>query len=924
MPFEIVGREEELASVRAFVDEAEEGSAALVLEGEAGIGKSTLWLAGIEHARSRGLCVLSSRPAEAERGLAHVGLGDLFEDVSDDVLPALPAPRRRALEVALVREEDAGEALDPRTLGIATRSTLQLLARDGRLLIAIDDVQWLDDASTCALAFALRRLGDESILLLFARRVGNGLPTSEVEQTIDAERVQRLDVGPLSVGAIHRLLRRRLGRPFPRPTLLRLHEASGGNPFYALELARALDAEDTEGDPTRPLHVPESLDRLVRGRLGDLSAATRAALSLVAAGGRSSPAMLGAAGMSEDALAPAFAAGVIERADGVVRFAHPLLASAFYQELPVEERQRAHRLLAGVVDDPLARARHLALASQEPDADVAATLEEAVALAATRGASVTAAELAEHALRLTSSCAGDDRHRRAIAARMQLLAGDGRRARAHANELLTMAPAGRERAEALVLLSDIEHTGALEYAIALRREALTEADSDPALQAAIHQWLGSEIRRTEGFAAAERDARSALELAERLDDDALRARALATLGFLRFNGAKPNALELVERAYNLADPVSEPRERLEAAFVLAYVLTWSGRLDRARTLLEGLYRELSERDERRSAEALWYLSLVELAAGRLSLAADYADQQREIKHQYAIDELEDPLAIWVVARIAAHRGELDRARELAERSRAIAHAQPVFLAGQEGVLGLVEVWCGKPRKAVAHFAVAEQSRFGAGVRDPSDFWWRAEYAEALLEVGRIGDAVDLLDLWETDAARLGRERVLAQVARCRGLVAAARGDVEQALALLEQAVIQHDAVGDPFGRARAILAFGIVSRRARQKREAIEAALEAFETIGATGWAARARGELGRIGGRTRVEGLTPAEQRVAALVAEGRTNREVAAALYLGERTVETHLSHVYAKLGVRSRAELARTFRRGEQSSGGLAISS
>jgi DNA-binding CsgD family transcriptional regulator len=148
------------------------------------------------------------------------------------------------------------------------------------------------------------------------------------------------------------------------------------------------------------------------------------------------------------------------------------------------------------------------------------------------------------------------------------------------------------------------------------------------------------------------------------------------------------------------------------------------------------------------------------------------------------------------------------------------------------------------------------------------------------------------------------------VTRCRGLVAPARGDVEQALALLAQAAAEHEAVGDPFGHARALLALGIARRRGRQKRparEAIEAARERFEAIGASGWAARARVELGRVGGRTREEGLTAAERRVAALVAEGRTNREIAAALFLGERTVASHLTHIYAKLGVRSRTELA-----------------
>jgi DNA-binding CsgD family transcriptional regulator len=191
------------------------------------------------------------------------------------------------------------------------------------------------------------------------------------------------------------------------------------------------------------------------------------------------------------------------------------------------------------------------------------------------------------------------------------------------------------------------------------------------------------------------------------------------------------------------------------------------------------------------------------------------------------------------------------------------------------------------------------------------YWWRADYAEALLEVGDVDAAVALLDTWEAGARRLGRDPVLAQVARSRGLVAAARGDVEQALTLLEAAVERHEAVDDPFGRARALLALGVARRRARQKRaarEAIEAARRAFESVGAAGWAAKAQSELGRIGARSREGGLTAAERRVAVLVAEGRTNREVAKALFLGERTVASHLTHIYAKLEVRSRTELAR----------------
>ena len=198
-----------------------------------------------------------------------------------------------------------------------------------------------------------------------------------------------------------------------------------------------------------------------------------------------------------------------------------------------------------------------------------------------------------------------------------------------------------------------------------------------------------------------------------------------------------------------------------------------------------------------------------------------------------------------------------------------------------------------------------------GSNDPSYRWWRAEYVEALLELGRIDDAARLTADWETSAQRLRRERVLAQAARRRGLIAAARGDLPTALTLLPEAVDRLEAVGDPFGHARALLALGVVRLRARKKRAArgsLEAAVTGFETLGAASWAAAARAELSRIGGRQRIEGLSPSETRVAALVAEGRTNREIASALFLSERTVGGHLTRIYSKLEVRSRTELAR----------------
>ena len=261
--------------------------------------------------------------------------------------------------------------------------------------------------------------------------------------------------------------------------------------------------------------------------------------------------------------------------------------------------------------------------------------------------------------------------------------------------------------------------------------------------------------------------------------------------------------------------------------------------------------------------------------------------------------------------IAAHRGDLPRARELAEETCRLSELHATRLHGPLTTLGLVEFWSGSPAAAVDCFRSAEEITDAADAAEPTMQLWRAEQIEALLELGHVDDAVVRLDAWEADARRLERDWALAHTLRCRGLVAASRGDIEDALALLDEAAGRHAAVGDPFGRARALLALGVTRRRARQKRpsrDAIEAALAGFEEIEAAGWAQRARDELGAIGGRTRSDGLTPAERRVADLVAEGRTNAEVAATLFLAERTVASHLTHVYAKLGVRSRTELAR----------------
>jgi DNA-binding CsgD family transcriptional regulator len=902
MALEIVGREEELAVVRDVVDRANGGPAALVLEGEPGIGKSTLWLAGVAYAEAAGCRLLASRPAEAERDLALVGLGDLFEDSLDEVLPALPGPRRHALEVALLLEDAEADAVDPRTLGIAVRSALELLAGNGTVIVAIDDLQWFDASSVSALAFALRRLGRSSVRLLLARRLGEDAGSSTLEHALVPEAVRRLPVEPLSVGALHRLLRDRTGHPVARQTLLRIHERSGGNPFFALELARVLDADV---DPAVPFPVPETLEGLVRARLHGLPEPTREALALAAALGTTSEDVLERAGLETRALEPALAAHVIEREDGTIRFTHPLLSSVLYGDLGAKAID-VHRRIAAVVDDPLLQARHLALSRAAPDSGVAAVLDGAAVLAADRGASAVAAELAEQAFRLTAKDEHDERRRRALAAaRAHHVAGEWTRAHTIAANLLAETERG-SRAEALVLLAELE---SVDRAVALLEEALIEAAARPGLQSLIHCRLAWATRFRKGYVRALEHARAAFALADGLGDAQLRRRAEVVQAVLGWFVGDAEAPPLPIGVHDVATAVGGDQLVQEATFAVVNTLASTFQIDEARASLEREHDEWRGRNEPRSARALWGLAWVEFWAGHWEVASAHAARAYDIAIQYGLEVPQDHLPIAVVA---VHRGHLELAREHSERALELAGEQFTLHPPQHlAVLGLAALWSGDAPSAAARLAHAERQAAALNWSEPSVRWWTADHVEVLLELGRTDDAVRILDTWEADAERLGREWVLAHVVRCRGLVAAAEGALDPARSFLEQAVARHERVGDPYGSARAQLALGVVRRRGRQKRsaaDAMQAALTAFEKLGATTWVERARGELGRMGGRRREEGLTSAELRVAALVAEGRTNREVAAALFLGERTVASHLTHIYAKLGVRSRTELAR----------------
>ena len=231
MPAAIVGRETELASVRGFLASVSDGAAALVLEGEAGAGKTTLWRAAVAESDASGLRVLKASPAESESSMSFSGIGDLLDPVLDEALAELPSPQRHVLSRALMLEEDEGPIPDVHAIGVAVLNAFRALAEKAPLVVAVDDVQWLDPASAGALAYSARRLGDERVGLLLARRVPlESSVLSELRRSLPADRLTMIDVGELDVGALHHVVQDTLGVALPRPLIAEVHQASGRKP----------------------------------------------------------------------------------------------------------------------------------------------------------------------------------------------------------------------------------------------------------------------------------------------------------------------------------------------------------------------------------------------------------------------------------------------------------------------------------------------------------------------------------------------------------------------------------------------------------------------------------------------------------------------------------------------------------------------
>jgi DNA-binding CsgD family transcriptional regulator len=926
MQRDVIGRGPELEAIERFLRMVPSGAAALVLDGDAGIGKTTLWETAVSQATTAGFRVLTARPSAAEADLSLGAFHDLFAPVTGDPLRRLPGPQRQALDIALLRTESGGVAIDQGVLSFATTNLLRDLADSGPpVLVAIDDVQWLDPTSAAIVAFAARRVREQAVGFLVSRRSAAAAPAPlGLHEAMREGRSEHLRIGPLAMGELHQVLVTRLGQAFPRLALIRIQEASGGNPFYAVELGRALLDAGATVAAGEPLPAPPTLEGLIGRRLATLPPASRRLLLLAAAAIEPTLATLTRAGASRarEGIRPAVAAGMVDLDGDAVRFSHPLVASAVIASVEPDDLRQAHARLAEAAASEEVRARHLGLAAEGPDEAVAEALEHAAESARARGATADAASLYERAAALTPDELVDRATDRAITAAECLFVDIADHADADAvlERAIRRAPPGPSRADALSFRAVAQYYfGRYPAAIGMCEQALAEAGDDPLLRAKVLVRMSylSQLDQDRSLAVASEAVSLLEERGEDVDPDLLADALLmrATSGLLTVRGYSADD---VERGTALI--TSDVRSAWQnsasgTAFGLARL---TDDLDRAIAIQEESQRRTSGLG---GDDQFGMLLLAGLwcQRGDWTLARQLAEAALE---GYA-RETEGGWTAWAMrgaAFVAAHQGRVDEARRWATDGLAIARAGDDLIVAMMHlqILGFVALSVGEFREAEEHLAEAAAMAEQTGQRHPGRFKFDGDRVEAALALGDIELAGRIVGRLEHAGAAAPTPWVLAVGGRCRGLLEAARGDLEAAAKALEGSVEEHTRLPMPFERARTLLVKGQIHRRRKEKRAAdqtLREALAVFADLGAPLWAERARAELGRVGLRPRAPtGLTDTERRVAELAAQGLSSREIAHVAFLAPKTVGNVLSRVYRKLGIGSRAELGAVMARSD----------
>jgi DNA-binding CsgD family transcriptional regulator len=913
----IIARAPELAAIERFLSHAGDGPSAFLLEGPAGIGKTILWASGCASAAAHGCTVLTTAPTRSESSIPLAGFWDLFANVDDEFLAVLPAPQRRALEVALLRSDpdEAARPPDQRALAVGAAALLRAMAGVAPVVLAIDDVQWLDDGSASVLAFALRRMGDAPVAVLLSLR--DQLPSPgplAIEAAVP--RFERCTLGPLPLAAIHHIFVDRLDQRFPRPTLVRIEEASGGNPFYALELGRALVRSSEAPAPGRPLPVPETLDALTTERIESLPERTREALTVAALTTEPSVEVLARAGVDDpaSALEPAVRDGVVAITEGTVRFTHPLLVSTALAHADPAELRHVHARLAAAVTSKDARALHTGLAASVPDEMAARMLDDAAHRVRGRGVPAGAAELYELAESLTPPEQTEDRRRRRFdAARCLFEAGESQEARRLLEAQIAGLEPGPERARSLQLLGQIVgRSASWREALVSATQALAEPGGDDGLRAAIERDIAFCHVCLGDLGSSIQHVTVAAELAERAGTRGILAQALASLTILRFLSGQGLDDRMLERALSLDDGAHtspwEPRPR----FVAALLLLWTIRLDEARGAFSALRAEAAERGDETIIPSIdLYLVLASLWAGDPGAAQRFADEALDVATLIG-EPVTNALAFTCSALVDAYAGRTAPAFERGAEALGLffASAFMLYTTFPLMALGFAELSAGAPAAADERLRPLADLTTMMPLGNPILAIFLPDEIEAVIALDDL-DRAGMYLAWMEDRNRATPHPwAEAVVERCAALLAAGRGDLDDALVRAERALRAHEALPMPFERARTVLVKGLVHRRRREKRladETLREALEAFESLAAPLWAERARAELSRVGLRPKAPAeLTETELRVAELAAGGLTNREVGEAAFLSPKTVEKVLSRVYRKLGIGSRAEL------------------
>jgi len=695
--------------------------------------------------------------------------------------------------------------------------------------------------------------------------------------------------------------------------MVRIAEISGGNPFFALELARAIDV----GSSNAQSRLPGSLAELMRLRIGQMDIAARNLL--LAAASVTDPTVELLAEVTDVTAERAVALlnetatkGTIAIDGNLVRFAHPLLAQSVYADASPAERRAMHRSLAQKVRQPELRARHMALAAASADAATLHTLDIAAEAAAARGAPAAAAELLDLAIGL----GGDEPERQIHAAEHHFNAGDAERARALVEQTLDQLPSGTLRASALNLMAGIHlyHDNWAD-AVAVLENARDDGESSLAwlVQSLIMLAFGQ--RMTAKFDESLISARKAVTYAEQLGDPARISTALAMsvqLNFMFGHGVDELGLR---RALELENPGTDVLIPFSASMVEALILAWTGRLDAASAKLHGLQRICTELGAENDMTAVASCSaLIEIWRGRLVEAARHADDAMERAEQGGGSLA---IALSMRAMVAAYAGRETDARADTQAALDIAtrSVSPRLAEWPMMTLGFLEVSVGNYAEAIAAVQPMRRTFDAIPGTEIMTASFIPDAVEAMLSLGRTAEAEPLIEALERNGRRLDRPWMLAVAARCRSMWLAAQGDVEAAARKAHDAMAEHDRLPMPFERARTQLSLGQLQRRQRQKegaRATLREALHAFDTIGTPLWADRARSELARADVvPTHDLTLTPSERRVAELAASGKTNRDVAAALFISPKTVDANLARIYRKLGIKTRAELGRIIR-------------